>query len=82
MRDLQPRLIARAAEILGSDDRLAARLRVELHALVLWRKGKATAPDWVLHSIVDLILKDDIARAAQDRRGQPREDLVPLNVRV
>lgn len=40
-----------------------------------WRNGTATAPNHIITALVDLILKDDIARADQDRRREPREAL-------
>jgi hypothetical protein len=38
----------------------------------LWLSGRATIPADELHHVIDLILEDDIARAAQDRRSHPR----------
>jgi hypothetical protein len=72
MRDLQPRLFKRAVEIAGDTEKLCSRLRVEPHALQLWIEARAAPPAWVLHRVIDLILQDDLARAAQDRRQQPR----------
>ncbi|HZQ72172.1 MAG TPA: hypothetical protein VFB08_04585 [Burkholderiales bacterium] len=73
MRELQAKLLRRALEIAGSRAELAARLNVEEHAVGLWVKGRATAPDRVFQALVDLVLQDDIDRAAQDRRRAPRE---------
>jgi hypothetical protein len=38
----------------------------------LWSGARARAPAWVLQAVIDLIVDDDLARAAQDRRQQPR----------
>jgi hypothetical protein len=34
-------------------------------------------PEWVFFLAVDLVVRDDIARAAQDRRTAPRDDEQP-----
>jgi hypothetical protein len=39
----------------------------------MWLSGKALPPDRVLSFAVDLLLDDDLARAAQDRRKELRE---------
>jgi hypothetical protein len=49
-------------------DRLAHHLNVDLHRVHFWRRGAAAAPDAVMVQLVDLVLKDDIARAHSDRR--------------
>jgi hypothetical protein len=67
-RELKVRLLARACDILGGRERLAERLDVEAHSLEFWLAGRATPPDRVFLSVVDLVLEDDIARARQDRR--------------
>jgi hypothetical protein len=72
MQRLVPELIERAASLLGGLDALAKHLGVPEHAVRLWSTARATAPQDVLVNLVDLILKDDIARAAQDRRSEPR----------
>jgi hypothetical protein len=72
MRELQPKLFKRAIEIAGDAQTLCTKLRIDPHALKLWSEGRATPPGWVLQVVIDLILADDLARAAQDRRQQPR----------
>lgn len=72
MQRLVPQLIERAASLLGGFDALAKYLGVPEHALRLYAATRATAPANVVVLLVDLILKDDVARAAQDRRQQPR----------
>jgi hypothetical protein len=72
MQHLQPKLLQRAVEIAGSEDKLCQQLRTEPHAFKLWLTGRASAPADVLHAVIDLILQDDVARAAQDRRQHPR----------
>jgi DNA-binding transcriptional regulator YdaS (Cro superfamily) len=66
--ELKARLIGRACDIAGGRERLAARLGVEIHSLEFWLSGRATPPERVFLSAVDLVLEDDIARAAHDRR--------------
>lgn len=51
---------------------LAGHLQVPEHALYLWASEKARAPVNVVEMLVDLVLKDDIARAREDRRHEPR----------
>jgi hypothetical protein len=72
MRHLQSRLIRRALEVTGGFSALCARLGANEHAVRMWLDNRATAPTKVLHELIDLILEDDVARAAQDRRQQPR----------
>jgi len=72
MLAFQGRLIRRAIEIAGSPAALCRRLGVDEHALLFWMGGKARMPDSAFLACADLLLNDDIARAAQDRRGQPR----------
>jgi DNA-binding transcriptional regulator YdaS (Cro superfamily) len=67
-RELKARLLRRACDIVGGRDGLATRLGVELHSLEFWLSGRATPPERVFMSVVDIVLEDDIARAAQDRR--------------
>jgi len=67
-RELKARLFQRACDIVGGRERLALRLDVEPHALEFWLAGRATPPDRVFMTVVDLILEDDLARARQDRR--------------
>jgi hypothetical protein len=50
---------------------------VEPHALELWLSGRATVPEWVFLVAVDLVVRDDLVRAAQDRRAAPRDDEGP-----
>jgi DNA-binding transcriptional regulator YdaS (Cro superfamily) len=65
---LKARLIGRACDIAGGREQLATRLGVEAHALEFWLSGRATPPERVFLTAVDLVLEDDIARAAHDRR--------------
>jgi hypothetical protein len=50
---------------------------VEQHALELWLSGRATVPEWAFLMAVDLVVRDDIRRSAQDRRTSPREEQAP-----
>lgn len=74
MLAMQGKLISRAAEIVGGLDALCARLDVQLPALHLWLQRKARLPDRVFIQLTDIVLTDDIARAAQDRRRTARGD--------
>jgi hypothetical protein len=73
MVEIQARLLHRAISIAGGEDRLATKLHVPEHGLRLWLENRARLPDYVFLVVVDLILADDEAWAAQDRRIQPRE---------
>lgn len=66
--ELKARLLRRACDIAGGRERLATRLGVEVHALEFWMSGRATPPERVFLGVVDMVLEDDLARAAQDRR--------------
>lgn len=72
MQGLVPQLIERCAEMLGGFDRVAKWLNVGEHTVRFWLTGRATAPQEAILKLTDLVLKDDIARARQDRRRQPR----------
>ena len=72
MLHFQMRLLRRAAQIAGDEPALAALLGVAEEALNLWMNGKAKMPDGFFLATADLILEDDIARAAHDRRVEPR----------
>jgi hypothetical protein len=72
MHELQGKLLARAVEIAGGLDKLSLQLGVEEWRLKLWLESKATLPDRLSVELVDLVLEDDIRRAAQDRRFKPR----------
>ena len=77
--ELRRRALERAIEIAGGTRALCDRLGAEEHAVELWRKGQARVPTHVFDAAVDLILADDIARAAQDRRDRPREPAYTVN---
>ena len=70
---LQVRLLRRAVVVAGGTAELSFRLGVEEHTLGLWLAGRATMPQEHFLVIVDLVLDDDIARAAHDRRREPRQ---------
>jgi hypothetical protein len=72
MLHFQIRLLRRASEIAGDPTALAASLGVGHEALKFWMDGKAKMPDRVFLATADLVLEDDIARAAHDRRTLPR----------
>jgi DNA-binding transcriptional regulator YdaS (Cro superfamily) len=79
MTELQPRLFARAIDICGSAKALCAQLGVEEHSVRLWMAERARAPERIFLAVVDLILEDDLARAAQDRRRAPRQELTVID---
>ena len=70
--DFQDRMLKRAAEICGGYRVLAARLAVSEFKLKAWAEGRARLPEEVFLVAADIVLEDDIARAAQDRRTNPR----------
>ena len=76
MQRLVPALVARAVDIAGGIDRLADLLQVSPHRVRFWGNGTATAPNHIITTLVDLILRDDLARAQQDRRQHPRVEAI------
>ena len=72
MLAFQGRMLKRAAEICGGYAVLAAHLGVSEFKIRRWLEGKAPLPDPVFLKAADIVLEDDIARAAQDRRLNPR----------
>lgn len=67
MPSVYARALRRAAEILGSEDLLAARLKVEPAQLGLWLKGMATPPTRVFLEAVDLIVAHDGPKSGGSR---------------
>jgi len=76
-RELRLTVLRRAVDIAGGSAALSAALNVEQHRIELWLNGRATLPHWVFLLAVDMVLRDDIARAAQDRRSAPRQEATP-----
>jgi len=72
MLAFQARLLKRATEICGGFGALALRLAVSELQLKSWSNGNTRLPDQVFLRVADIVLEDDIARAAQDRRINPR----------
>lgn len=68
----QRRLLERAIQVAGGVRQLGIRLGVDEHSVLLWLDDKAAMPGRAFLTLADLILEDDIARAAQDRRQLPR----------
>jgi DNA-binding transcriptional regulator YdaS (Cro superfamily) len=68
------RALMRAVEILGGRSALCTRLGIGDHSMERWLQGRSRIPDGVFCQIVDVIMEDDIRRAAQDRRSQPRQE--------
>jgi len=80
--ELRRRALERAITIAGGAKELRRRFNLADHQLEFWLRGRAGIPDSVFDAAVDLILEDDIARAAQDRRDGPRAELKPIDTRV
>ena len=72
MLGFQGRMLKRAAEICGGHSCLCAQLGVSEFRLQSWLEGESLLPDPVFLKAADIVLEDDIARAAQDRRNNPR----------
>ena len=73
MLELQPTLLRRAVEIVGGREPLCEYLGVSDSRLELWLAARVRLPDPIFLKTVDLVLRDDIARASHDRRQHPRE---------
>jgi hypothetical protein len=71
-RELRVTVLRRAADIAGGTQALRECLKVDEHALELWLSGRATVPEWVFFLAVDIVVRDDVARASEDRRTAPR----------
>jgi hypothetical protein len=72
---IRRRVLQRALEIVGGRSVLLARLGVAEHTLEFWLSGRALIPDRAFYVLVDIVLEEGVARAAQDRRTQPRAPL-------
>ena len=70
--ELRVTVLRRATDLAGGPAALRERLQVDEHSLELGLSGRATVPVWVFSVAVDLVLGDDVERAAQDRRTAPR----------
>src|SRR5690349_11369430 len=64
MRNFQGRMLQRAAEICGGYSVLCAKLGVSAFKLRAWIEGNSELPDNVFLIAADIVLEDDIARAA------------------
>jgi len=65
--DLGKRALARAAEILGGSDRLAAYLQTDLEQLQRWSRGAKPPPVRVLHSLAKVLTYRIVASARKRR---------------
>jgi hypothetical protein len=79
-RKLRVTVLRRAAEIAGGPTALQERLKVDAHALELWLAGRATVPEWVFFLAVDMVVRDDVARATEDRRAAPRSSSTKTDI--
>jgi hypothetical protein len=69
---LRKRLLQRALELSGGRTLLSARLGVADSRLDGWLQGYTPVPTDVFEAAVEIVLEDEIARATQDRRAEPR----------
>ena len=74
---LQQALLERAAVIEGGHGRLGQRLGVDPTLLQRWRAAQLRVPEATFLQLVEMILKDDIARARVDRRQHARTLALP-----
>ena len=65
----EAKLLARAAEILGSVEQLALRLKVPLSALTRWTQGQGEVPGDVFLRAIDLYM-DAVQERSDDVAGQ------------
>jgi DNA-binding transcriptional regulator YdaS (Cro superfamily) len=70
--ELRLHTLQRAVQIAGGMETLAARLGTDWKSVSQWAGGEAPMPERVFLEAVDLVLEDDVARSAQDRRRSPR----------
>jgi len=82
MLDFQGRILHRVVEICGGFDEARSRLAVDEHGLRMWLDGKARLPERVFLRAADIVLEDDIARAASDRRRVPRVGVVESSAAI
>jgi hypothetical protein len=74
VRTLIPTLLSRASQIAGGWSQLAYQLGVSETRLGYWRSHRLEVPEAAFLALVDIVLRDDIRRAAQDRRHSPRAE--------
>jgi hypothetical protein len=74
---LQQALLERAADIAGGFERLARQLGTDALRLQRWRAGELRLPESIFLRLVDIVLKDDVARALADRRRHARSLALP-----
>jgi hypothetical protein len=65
-------VLRRAIEIKGGEEPLAKALGVGRVRVTLWKTGRLPIPEYIFMALVDVVLRDDVTRAAQDRRQLPR----------
>jgi hypothetical protein len=79
---LQGALLERAAAILGGMDILQRRLGADSIQLQRWREDRARLPEPIFLYLVDIVLRDDVARARNDRRRHTRSVAPPDRARA
>jgi transcriptional regulator with XRE-family HTH domain len=70
--NVHARLLKRAIDILGGWNAFCARVGVSEHRVQAWLNEESKPPERVLLKAAEIVLDDDIAWAAQDRRTEPR----------
>ena len=75
--DVYIRSFARAAELLGGVDKLAAHLNVSQSHLQLWIKGLGDPPVALFLRVVDLLM-DQKLRRQDESHGTPESSGAPL----
>ena len=64
--------LQRARDILGTPTLLSARLAVSTNRVEQWLSGHQPIPQDIFEMATEIVLLDDMARAAGDRRREPR----------
>jgi hypothetical protein len=72
--ETEARLLARAAELLGSVEQLAALLRVPVPSVVHWIQRKGELPGDIFLRAIDVFMEAEArsAEAREDERGSAR----------
>ena len=75
--NLQQALLERAAAIVGGPGRLGRLIGVDASLLQRWWAAQLRLPETIFLQLVDIVLKDDVARARADRRQHARTYALP-----
>ena len=77
---LQQALLERAAAIAGGARPLGRMMGVDASLLQRWWAAELKLPEAIFLQLVDIVLKDDVARARADRREHARTHALPDRV--